>query len=342
MAWQQEGNLRGPNGPTGARGAGVNVGHGEPAADGSAGDVYLDLDTGLLYFNDAGDLETVSTAALNYRGEWQPSTSYLRGDVIVRDGSSYFVLSDFTSDLQFTSTNLGVLATRGAAGPKGEPGPTGAGGFTYRGQWTPSTAYDAHDVISYNGSTYLVSTGFTSDLEFSDTNLAVFATRGATGPQGDPGPAGPQGDPGPAGPKGDTGDTGPGGFTYRGQWAANTAYNLYDVIGYAGSTYLVTTAHTSTATFSTANLTAWALKGGDGRAISTTPQNTAFTYDGAGRVATVTITDPANGSTVSATTFTYNSDGSVATTRETANGISITSTYTYVAGNLTTVTQVLS
>jgi hypothetical protein len=35
------------------------------------------------------------------------------------------------------------------------------------------------------------------------------------------------------------------GFTFRGEWAANTSYAAYDVVTYQGGTYLVTTAHTS-------------------------------------------------------------------------------------------------
>ncbi len=101
---------------------------------------------------------------------------------------------------------------------------------------------------------------------------------GVQGPTGDTGETGPAGDTGPQGPKGDTGlqgatgpvgDQGPigpvgRGFTPRGAWAPSTAYAVDDVLTNAGSSYRVNVAHTSGASFSTANLEAWATKGDQG------------------------------------------------------------------------------
>lgn len=59
------------------------------------------------------------------------------------------------------------------------------------------------------------------------------------------------------------------GFRSRGAWAANTPYLKNDVVTADGSTYVVTTAHTSGTTVPTpaapgSNLTLWAIKGSDG------------------------------------------------------------------------------
>ncbi|AKY03852.1 minor tail protein [Streptomyces phage Verse] len=74
--------------------------------------------------------------------------------------------------------------------------------------------------------------------------------QGIQGIQGIQGVAGPQGPEGPQGIKGDTGAQGPAGtsLTFRGGWAAGVAYAVNDMARYNGSTYRVTTAHTSSTT----------------------------------------------------------------------------------------------
>lgn len=61
--------------------------------------------------------------------------------------------------------------------------------------------------------------------------------QGVAGPQGPEGPQGPQGPAGPAGTQ----------YVFRGGWASGVAYAVNDFARYNGSTYRVTTAHTSTA-----------------------------------------------------------------------------------------------
>lgn len=78
---------------------------------------------------------------------------------------------------------------------QGDPGMDGndGQGFTQRGAWQASTLYNAYDVLSYEGSTYVVHTGFTSTTSFSTTNLTLWAAKGSPGDKGDPGI---QGEPG--------------------------------------------------------------------------------------------------------------------------------------------------
>ena len=98
------------------------------------------------------------------------------------------------------------------------------------------------------------------------TDLVVIgAYRQSAGPTG---PSGPPGPTGPTGPAGATGPTGPAGqgFTYRGVWAAGTAYNAYDVVTNAGSTYVTTVHQDAASTFLASNWNLWAAKGADGAA----------------------------------------------------------------------------
>ncbi|WP_035979757.1 collagen-like protein [Kozakia baliensis] len=92
---------------------------------------------------------------------------------------------------------------------------SGGGGWNYRGAWAANTTYAVDDVVTNAGSTYLVTTAFTSGATFDATNLATIAVSGAVGPQGEKGdsgatgPTGPQGETGATGPAGTTGATGP-------------------------------------------------------------------------------------------------------------------------------------
>lgn len=64
-----------------------------------------------------------------------------------------------------------------------------------------------------------------------------YTGRPLRGPQGADGPEGPQGATGAAG---DPGPIGPAGLTWRGQFAADTAYDADDVTGFGGATYFAT------------------------------------------------------------------------------------------------------
>jgi hypothetical protein len=131
--------------------------------------------------------------------------------------------------------------------------------------------------------------------------LGPVGPEGPEGPQGEAGPAGPQGEIGPQGPvgpegpqgaKGDTGDVGPigpegpqgddgpqgpagpqgpqgDGFTFRGAWAAATAYAVRDVVSHLGQTYVVTADHVSPGAFDGANLSLWAQRGGPEETLTT-------------------------------------------------------------------------
>lgn len=125
----------------------------------------------------------------------------------------------------------GLQGLQGVQGPKGDKGDTGDQG--------------------------------TQGLQGTKGDTGATGATGATGPKGDQGPPGIQGLQGPQGLQGIQGPTGQG-FTFRGAWQANTAYNAYDVVTIGGSTYVSSSNFVSGSTFNAANWNLWAQKGNDG------------------------------------------------------------------------------
>jgi hypothetical protein len=119
----------------------------------------------------------------------------------------------------------GTNGTPGTPGPKGDAG----SGFTWRGAYQDRTIYNAGDVVSFDGSSWITNEGIGSGdiappedpwqpvaVKGADGTDGVNGTNGsagaagATGAQGAPGaqgPAGPTGPQGPQGPAGSVGDT---------------------------------------------------------------------------------------------------------------------------------------
>ncbi len=89
------------------------------------------------------------------------------------------------------------------------------------------------------------------------------------------------------------------GFTFRGAWAASTAYAPYDVLTHGGQTYVCVTGFTSGGSFDATNLDLWAAVGatgatGSGSNVITTDGTTTVTastmsFTGA------TVTNPSSG-----------------------------------------------
>jgi hypothetical protein len=110
----------------------------------------------------------------------------------------------------------------GAQGPQGSAGNNGTNGqgFNFTGPFSIYTNYNAYDVATYNGSTYMATTtipagsGYPNQLSVWKM-LAQEGAAGATGAQGTQGATGATGAQGPQGPigltgaQGATGPTGP-------------------------------------------------------------------------------------------------------------------------------------
>ncbi|UVK63832.1 minor tail protein [Gordonia phage LilyPad] len=137
----------------------------------------------------------------------------------------------------------GIQGIQGVQGNTGPQGATGRG-FTPRGSWAALTSYVVDDIVTYSGETWRCVVSHTSASTWSSTNWERWAQKGATGQ----------------------------GYTFRGAWAASTAYALYQTVAYGGQFYQVTTAHTSTSTFDGTKFTLLAAKGDKGDTGSQGPK----------------------------------------------------------------------
>jgi hypothetical protein len=136
--------------------------------------------------------------------------------------------AEYVAPGTYTDPGIGtsVVGPTGASGPPGPPGAEGpegpqGEGMTYQGDWDIATAYDALDVVRYDGAVYVATT--TSGAEQPDLFPDVWVR------------AGEKGDPGAEGPQGEMGS-----FTYRGEWfdSFTHEYFINDVVSYQGSSYV--------------------------------------------------------------------------------------------------------
>ncbi len=81
--------------------------------------------------------------------------------------------------------------------------------FSPKGEYNPSTAYKALNIVSQNGSSYVAIQDTQGNPPTNTTYWQLLSQRGEQGAQGIQGPAGPQGKQGPVGPQGPPGETGP-------------------------------------------------------------------------------------------------------------------------------------
>lgn len=103
-------------------------------------------------------------------------------------------------------------------------------GGVIRGNWAPSTAYNANDVVLQGGVVYYAKAAFVSGSSFSSANWNAWPDL--------------------------TGTSAVGGV-HRGAWTASTAYAQNDIVSYGGAMYYAQAAFTSGGAFNGANWTAW-------------------------------------------------------------------------------------
>lgn len=80
----------------------------------------------------------------------------------------------------------------------------------------------------------------------------------------------------------------------------------------------------------------------NGRPVFPVAPTTTFTRDSANNNRVTQIVESSGGTTLKTTAFTYNGDGTVATITETGDGRTVTSTFNYASGVLTSVSKVVS
>lgn len=130
----------------------------------------------------------------------------------------------------------GQAGPTGATGPTGTPGPAG---ITWKGPWTPGTAYVKYAATSFNGSAWInVTDNNMMQPDVPNSGWMLLASAGAPGatgpigPQAATGPTGPQGATGATGGQGQVGPTGPKGAT--GATGATGAVGLTGAMGATG------------------------------------------------------------------------------------------------------------
>jgi Collagen triple helix repeat (20 copies) len=199
--------LQGPTGFPGPQGPAGSTG-----ATGSAGPAGLTGAVGPAGPQGAtGPAGVAGPAGMVYRGNYSSATNYGLSDAVSNRGSSYISL--ITSNLGNTPNvspsmwsllaaqgAAGAIGATGATGPQGTAGvqgpqgvagpagPAGAVGVTFRGPWGIAATYNANDVVSFGGATYLATTG--SVGAEPDTSPAVWAVLAQDGGSGATGPAG--------------------------------------------------------------------------------------------------------------------------------------------------------
>ncbi len=256
----------GPPGATGLTGAVGSTGpQGLPGRDGAQG---LQGNTGPV-----GAQGAPGPVGLTWQGAYTSATNYATNDAVSWNGQTWLSLhntnhgntpdqspNDWTllaaqggvgpqglqglQGLQGATGNTGAQGPQGITGAIGATGPAGTPGIFYQGVYGTAANYALHDATTYAGATWLslhdTNHGNTPDSSPADWQLiAAAGLQGAQGLQGTQGVAGVAG---PAGVQGTTGAAGRQGppVTFRGAWAASTAYNTGDAVFYNGSAYIAT------------------------------------------------------------------------------------------------------
>ena len=141
----------------------------------------------------------------------------------------------------------GPVGPEGPRGLQGEIGLTGAQGTvinSYRGGWDNYESYSAGDIVTWQGSTYMLTNpaGWTvggAPPDYGWSLLASVGAQGSMGPEGPVGAQGPIGLDGPMGPAGPQGQAGVDGssINWRQTWDQYTGYSAGDGVYFNGSSY---------------------------------------------------------------------------------------------------------
>ena len=101
-------------------------------------------------------------------------------------------------------------------------------GTRWRGSWSASTAYAVHDVVAYDGSSYLaLAPNEGADPTSSGTDWTPIAMAGAAGSAGKAGKAGAPG------------------IVWLGAWSATASYTPHQAVLFQGSSYVASSANTN-------------------------------------------------------------------------------------------------
>ena len=163
------------------------------------------------------DVTPDPSGGMTWRGDWTTGTKYAVDDAVSNDGRSWICTTAHTAAGSTGPTtdshaNWDLLANKGDDGIEGE-------GIDWRGAWASGTAYAIDDAVSHDGRSWICTTAHTAGragpTTDSHANWDLLADRGKKG------------------------------VTWRGAWAARTAYAVDDAVSNDGRSWICTTAHTA-------------------------------------------------------------------------------------------------
>lgn len=183
--------IEGPVGPIGPQGAtGATGSTGPEGAQGPQGATGVQGVSG-----PTGPQGPQGPSGINNRGAWNNTETYNPTDAVYDAGSYWIATAQNTNSepSPTNSSNWQVLAA----------------GINNRGPWATNTNYNLNDAVSDGGSFWLALTANnSSEPATGNSNWQQLSAAGSQGAQGPAGPAGQQGANGPAGPAGAVGATG--------------------------------------------------------------------------------------------------------------------------------------
>ena len=197
---------------------------------GRVGDMYIDLDTNILYVmgTDGWGVFAVLPTPVNGTNGLDGAT-WIVGDTepaseIGSNGDLYFNYA--TLDIYYKTDDVwtylvNIQGQVGPQGPQGETGPAGQDGVNGTNGidgtngtdgrngsiWYNELAVNLTDDLGYDGDYYMFTNG-TVYYKMNGTWVYFTSLMGLTGPQGETGPQGPQGETGETGPQGPAGTDG--------------------------------------------------------------------------------------------------------------------------------------
>lgn len=142
--------------------------------------------------------QELAAGKLNYRGQWDSTTPYAYGDVVINNNSLYIAEAENTNsappsvnwvNLPLPEGTQGPQGVQGIQGPQGAKGDTGATGNTgpqgppgmvWKGNWNSSAPYVTYDGVLYNGTSYIAVANNTNDPPPS-ASWNVLAQKGTDG-----------------------------------------------------------------------------------------------------------------------------------------------------------------
>jgi hypothetical protein len=248
-----------------------------------------------------GAVGATGAVGLVWKGGWDPTISYTVGDAVFYTGAAYIcVLNNSNARPAYDwSWNLlasqGGLGATGATGPIGSTGPMATFGFNGRwcGPWQTGLPYEKLDIVTWQGCLWVYNADafYGESPDYWDSANPGFdmpipwlrmVSTGATGASGTPG---------------QDGATGPT-FNPRGAWSSGP-YSMYDLVSYAGSSYLCITSNLIDFDTPDSNSSQWQLiaQGANFRghgawnALEAYPMYAIVTYNGSSYWATQATND---------------------------------------------------